>query len=75
MILPISPVLNNIGGVMVSVLASSVVDLGSSRGQGHTKDYKIGICCKNWLAHNRNNVYEWDDPRIVVSVSYHYKKV
>jgi hypothetical protein len=38
MILPISPVLNNVGGVMVSVLASSVVDLGSSRGQGYTKD-------------------------------------
>jgi hypothetical protein len=28
---------------MVSVLASSVVDLGSSRGQGHTKDYKIDL--------------------------------
>ena len=32
---------NHIGGVMVSVLASSVVD----RESGQTKDYKIGI----WL--------------------------
>jgi hypothetical protein len=40
---------------------------------GHTKDYKIGMCCfsakhaalkrksKNWLARNRNNVSEWSD--------------
>jgi hypothetical protein len=32
---------NRIGGVMVSVLASSAVDHGS----GRTKNYKIGICC------------------------------
>ena len=30
---------NRIGGVMVSMLASSVVD--------QTKDYKIGICCSS----------------------------
>ena len=56
MILPISPVLNNVGGVMVSVLISSVVDLGSSRGQGYTKDYKtgwltIGIMCTSGATH------------------------
>jgi hypothetical protein len=40
---------------------------------GHTKDYKIGICCffakhaalmwksKDWLARNQNNVSEWSD--------------
>jgi hypothetical protein len=36
---------NRIGGVMVSVLASSVVDRGFEPGSGQTKDYKIGICC------------------------------
>ena len=34
-----------IGGVMVSVLASSVVDRGFEPRSGQTKDYKIGICC------------------------------
>ena len=34
-------ILSRIGGVMVSVLASSAVD----RGSGQTKDYTIGICC------------------------------
>ena len=33
--------MNRIGGIIVSVLASSVVD----RGSGQTKDYEIGICC------------------------------
>jgi len=49
--------LDRIGGVMVSVLASSAVDRS-----GQTKDYKIGACCfsakhaalrrksKDWLA-------------------------
>jgi hypothetical protein len=53
---------HNIGGVMVSMLAS-----------GQTKDYKIGICrfstnhaalrskSKYWLARNQNNVSEWSD--------------
>ena len=62
-----------IGGVMVSVLASSVVDHGFESRSGQTKDYKIGICCfsakhtalrrKNtyWLARNQNNVSEWSD--------------
>jgi hypothetical protein len=36
---------NRIGGVMVSVLASSVVDRGFEPWLGQTKDYKIGFCC------------------------------
>ena len=37
---------NLIGGVLVSVLASSsVVDLGFEARSGKTKDYKIGIFC------------------------------
>ena len=36
---------NNIGGVVVSVLASSAVDCGFEPRIGKTKDYKIGICC------------------------------
>ena len=59
---------NRIGGVMVSVLASSAVDHGLEHRSGHTKDYTIGICCffamhaalrsknKDWLARNQNNV-------------------
>jgi len=34
-----------IGGVIVSVLASSAVDRGFEPGSGQTKDNKIGICC------------------------------
>ena len=37
--------MNHIGGVMVSVLASSAVDRGFESQLGQTKDYKIGICC------------------------------
>jgi predicted transporter len=33
-----------LGGVMVSVLASSTVDRGSDSWSGQTKEYKIGIC-------------------------------
>ena len=62
--------INSIGGVMVSVLASSAVDRGLEPRPGQTKDYKIGICCfsakhaalrrknKDWLAWNQNNVPE-----------------
>jgi hypothetical protein len=62
-----------IGGVMVSMLASSVVDRGFEPWSAQTKDYKIGICCfsakhaaygrksKDWLARNQNNVSEWSD--------------
>jgi hypothetical protein len=35
---------NRIGGVMVSVLASSTVDRGFEPRSGQNKDYKIGIC-------------------------------
>jgi hypothetical protein len=40
-----SPISNHIGGVMVSVLASSAVDRGFDPRSGQTKDYKIGNCC------------------------------
>ena len=64
---------NRIGGVMASVLALSVEDRGFDPRSGQTKHYKIGICCfsgkhaalrrqsKDWLAWNRNNVFEWSD--------------
>ena len=65
--------LNHIGGVMmVSVLASSVVDHGFEPRSDQTKDFKIGIC---WFWDNhtslrircpcRRHVYLWT----VVSVS------
>ena len=62
-----------IGGVMVCMLASNVVDRGFEPRSGQTKDYEIGICCfsakhaalrrksKDWLARNQNNVSEWSD--------------
>ena len=49
---------HRIGGVMVSVLASSAVDRRFEPRSGQTKGYKIGICCFYALS---------------VSVSYHYK--
>jgi hypothetical protein len=64
---------NRIGGVMVSVLASSAVNRGFEPRWGQTKDYNIVICCfsakqaalrrksKDWLARNPNNVSEWSD--------------
>ena len=64
---------NRIGGVMVSMLASSVVDHGFEPRLGQTTDYKIDICCfsakhaalrrksKDWLAKNHNNVFELSD--------------
>ena len=64
---------NHIGGVMVSVLASSAVDRGFEPRSGQTKNYKISICCfsvksaavkkksKDWLAWNRNNVPNWNE--------------
>ena len=61
--------MNHIGGVMVSVLASSMVDRGFKPQSSQTKDYKIGMCCfptkhavllrrksKDWLARNKDNV-------------------
>jgi hypothetical protein len=67
---------NSIGGIMVSLLTSSVVDREFEPRSGLTKDYKIGICCfsakyvalsrksKDWLAWNQNNVSEWRDMSI-----------
>ena len=64
---------NRLGGVMVSVLASSAGDRGFDPRSGQTKDFKIGICCfsakhaalrsksKDWSAQNQNNVSEWGD--------------
>ena len=65
-------VIYHIGGIMVSVLASSEVDRGFEPQSGQTKDYKIGICCysakhaalrrksKDWLALNHNNMlFQW----------------
>ena len=63
---------NRIGGVMVSMLASSAVDRGFKPWLNQTKDYKIGICCffakhtalrrksKDWLAQNQHIVSECD---------------
>jgi hypothetical protein len=58
---------NSIGGVIVIVLASSVVERGFVPRSYQTKEYEIGICCfsakhaalrrksKVWLARNQNN--------------------
>ena len=60
--------LNCIGGVMVSVYASIVVDYGFKPQSGQTKDYKMCICSfyvkhaslssksKDGLAWNQDNV-------------------
>ena len=68
--------LNRIGGVMVSVLASSAIDRGFEPRSGKTKDYKIGSCCfsakhaslmrksKDGLARNQDNAFEWGDMAI-----------
>jgi hypothetical protein len=64
---------NHIGGVIVIVLSSSMVDRGFEPRSGQTKDYTIGICCfsakyaalrsksKDWFSRNQNNVSEWSD--------------
>ena len=58
---------------MVSVLASSAIDLGLAAQMGQTKDNKIGICCffakhvplrrksKDGLALNEDNVSKWSN--------------
>jgi hypothetical protein len=55
-----------IGGVMVSVLASSAVDCEFEAQLDRTKDYKIGICAKyatlrrkskGWLARNQDILF------------------
>jgi hypothetical protein len=65
--------LNNIDGVMVGMLTSTVVYRGFRPWSDQTKDYKMGICCffakqvalrkkgKDWLAQNRDNVSEWSN--------------
>jgi hypothetical protein len=72
-----------IDGVLVSVIASSVVDRGFELRSGQTKNYKIGMCSfsdrpaalrrknKDGLARNQDNVFEWGDMSIrnVVPVS------
>jgi hypothetical protein len=65
---------NRVGGVMVSVLASTDFGWSWVRARSdQTKDYTIGICCfsakhaaksKYWLPRNQNNVYEWGDMSI-----------
>ena len=58
---------------MVSVFALSVVDRGFEPWSGQIKDYDIGVCCfstkhasfkrksKDWLARNRDSMFEWGD--------------
>ena len=41
---PFCGYMNRIGGVIVSVLASSAVDRGFEPRSGQTKDFTIGIC-------------------------------
>ena len=57
-------ILNRIGGVMVSMLASSAVDRGFKPVAKHAT---LSRKNKDWLAQNQNNVSEWI--RTVVSVS------
>jgi hypothetical protein len=65
---------NRMGGVMASMLASSVVNRGFEPWSGQTKDYEIGICClsakhavlkrKSLVGLNQDNVSEWGDMSI-----------
>ena len=67
---------NRSGGVMVNVLASSVVDRGFEPRSGQTKGYKIDICCfsakhaafkqkeQRMVYSNQDNVSEWGDMSI-----------
>jgi hypothetical protein len=62
--------LQHISGEMLRMFILSVVDTGNEHRSGHTKDYRIGICCfsanhavlrsksKDWLAQNHDNVSE-----------------
>ena len=75
---------NRIGGVVVSVLASSMVDRGFEPRSGQTKDITIAMFCfsakhtalsrkiKDWFAQNQYNVFRVERHvylRSVVSVS------
>jgi hypothetical protein len=65
--------MNRVDCVMVSVLATIVVDPELTLPSGQTKDYEIGICCfyakhaavrgknKYWVARNQIDVSEWSD--------------
>ena len=60
--------LNHIGGIMIYMFTSSVIDCGLEPWLGQSEDYKIGICCfcakhaalrrkiKDWLARNQDDV-------------------
>jgi hypothetical protein len=50
---------NRLGGVIVNVLASSVVNGGFEFRSGKTKDYKIGMCC-----FSANHAALWDDDEV-----------
>ena len=64
---------NRIGGIMVSVFNSRVVDHGFKPQSVQTKDYQMGISCssaqhaalrrksKDWLARNQDNMSKWSD--------------
>jgi hypothetical protein len=68
--------INHIGGVMVSILASSSKYCGLSPRTGQTKDYKTSIYSfsakhtalrrknKDWFARNQDNVFECGDMSI-----------
>ena len=53
--------MNHIRDVMVSVLASSVVDRGFELRSSQTKDWEMSKGC---LARNQDNVSEWGDTSI-----------
>ena len=68
------PLQYRIGGVKVSVIASSVVDRGFESRWGQAKDYEIGVCCfsakhtaalrrkgKDLYARNQDDISEWCD--------------
>jgi hypothetical protein len=49
--------INRIGGVMVNVFASRVVDRGFELQSGQTKECKIGICCFSSKKANLRNYF------------------
>jgi hypothetical protein len=58
-------VFNRIGGVVVSMLASSVVDHGFEPRAGFSdKHVVLRGRSKDWLARNQDNMPEWPDMSI-----------
>jgi hypothetical protein len=65
---------NRIGGVMVGIHSSNVVDRGFEPRWGQTKDYKICYFSakdallrrktKDWLGRNQYNMFEWGNKSI-----------